>query len=144
MASQTEQFYQQDSSTVLKAMQSTETGLTAQQVSERLNQYGPNKLVAKRRTTLIEKFLAQFKDLMIIILLIAAVIAGIAGERADAIIILTVVILNAIFGVFQEAKAENAIDSLKQMAAPMATVIRDGHETRVNSAEIVPGGTLYY
>lgn len=139
MASQTEQFYQQDSSTVLKAMQSTETGLTDQQVSERLNQYGPNKLVAKRRTTLIEKFLAQFKDLMIIILLIAAVIAGIAGERADAIIILTVVILNAIFGVFQEAKAENAIDSLKQMAAPMATVIRDGHETRVNSAEIVPG-----
>lgn len=139
MAHQTEQFYQQDSSTVLKAMQSSETGLTDNQVSERLNKYGPNRLVAKRRTTLLEKFIAQFKDLMIIILLVAAVVAGIAGERADAIIILTVVILNAIFGVFQEAKAENAIDSLKQMAAPMATVLRSGREQRVNSADIVPG-----
>ena len=142
MADQTEQFYQQDSTTVLKEMRSDAQGLTTKQAAERLEQFGPNQLKAKRRTTLLEKFISQFKDLMIIILLIAALIAGIAGERADAIIILTVVVLNAVFGVFQEAKAENAIDSLKQMAAPLATVLRDGREQQIKSEQIVPGDVV--
>ncbi len=76
---------------------------------------------------------------MIIILIVAAVIAGFAGETVDAVIILAVVILNAIFGVFQESKAENAIDSLKEMSAPMATVLRNNQSKSVKSEDIVPG-----
>lgn len=133
------QYYQQDSDTVLTELNTTRQGLTTEAAKQRLAQMGPNQLVAKRKSTLLEKFISQFKDLMIIILLVAALVAGLAGERTDAIIILLVVVLNAVFGVFQEAKAENAIDSLKQMASPMATVLRDGNEIQIKSTNIVPG-----
>lgn len=139
MKQQAELFYQQSAEAVMKRMKANPNGLTDQDVAKRREQFGYNRLQAKRRTTLFEKFIAQFKDLMIIILIIAAVIAGIAGEHIDAAIIIAVVILNAIFGVFQESKAENAIDSLKQMSAPMATVMRNDRQTTVKSEEIVPG-----
>lgn len=132
-------FYQQSVDEVMNQMQADPKGLSDQQVAQRREQFGFNRLQAKRRTTIFEKFLAQFKDLMIIILIVAAIIAGIAGEHVDAAIILAVVILNAVFGVFQESKAENAIDSLKEMSAPMATVLRNGRQTTVKSDEIVPG-----
>ena len=76
----------------------------------------------KKHSTLLEKFVAQFKDLMIIILMIAALISMLAGEVSDSIIIFIVVFLNAVFGVFQETKAENAIDSLKEMTTPFSRV----------------------
>lgn len=139
MKQQAELFYQQSAEAVMKRMKANPNGLTDQDVAKRREQFGYNRLQAKRRTTLFEKFIAQFKDLMIIILIIAAVIAGIAGEHIDAAIIIAVVILNAVFGVFQESKAENAIDSLKQMSAPMATVMRNDRQTTVKSEEIVPG-----
>lgn len=139
MKEQKKVFYQQSVDEVMNQMQADPKGLSDQQVAQRREQFGFNRLQAKRRTTIFEKFLAQFKDLMIIILIIAAIIAGIAGEHVDAAIILAVVILNAVFGVFQESKAENAIDSLKEMSAPMATVLRNGRQTTVKSDEIVPG-----
>ncbi len=139
MKEQKKVFYQQSVDEVMNQMQADPKGLSDQQVAQRREQFGFNRLQAKRRTTIFEKFLAQFKDLMIIILIIAAIIAGIAGEHVDAAIILAVVILNAVFGVFQESKAENAIDSLKEMSAPMATVLRNGRQTTVKSEEIVPG-----
>lgn len=139
MKQQGKLFYQQSVNDVMQQMKANPEGLSDQSVEQRRAQFGYNRLQAKRRTTLFEKFIAQFKDLMIIILIIAAIIAGIAGEHIDAAIIIAVVILNAVFGVFQESKAENAIDSLKQMSAPMATVLRNGRETTVKSEEIVPG-----
>ena len=139
MKQEQKQFYQRTVDDVMSQMKANPHGLTDQEVRDRREQFGPNKLTSKRRTTIIEKFFAQFKDLMIIILIIAAIIAGFAGETVDAIIILAVVILNAIFGVFQESKAENAIDSLKEMSAPMATVLRNGESQSVKSEDIVPG-----
>lgn len=139
MAENKQHFYQQSVDQVMKQMDSSSKGLSDSEVKKRQDEYGLNKLQATRKTTLLEKFLAQFKDLMIIILIVAAIIAGIAGEHVDAVIILAVVILNAVFGVFQESKAENAIDSLKKMAAPMATVLRNGVSESVKSEDIVPG-----
>ncbi|GAY72587.1 calcium-transporting ATPase [Lentilactobacillus kosonis] len=139
MAETKKTIYQLSVDDVLSKVSATKDGLSTKQVSDRRAEFGPNQLVAQKRTTILQKFLAQFKDLMIIILIIAAIIAGIAGEHIDAIIIIAVVILNAIFGVFQESKAENAIDSLKEMSAPMATVLRDGQTQSVKSEDIVPG-----
>ncbi|KRK90109.1 calcium-translocating P-type ATPase, PMCA-type [Lentilactobacillus sunkii] len=139
MTQEKKMFYQRTVDDVMSQMKSHPTGLSDQEVSDRRQQFGANKLTSKRRTTLIEKFIAQFKDLMIIILIVAALIAGFTGETVDAIIILAVVILNAVFGVFQESKAENAIDSLKEMSAPMATVLRNNQSKSVKSEEIVPG-----
>lgn len=132
-------FYQRTVDDVMSQMKAHPTGLSEQEVKDRREQFGANRLTSKRRTTLIEKFISQFKDLMIIILIIAAIIAGFAGETVDAAIILAVVILNAVFGVFQESKAENAIDSLKEMSAPMATVLRNNQPMSIKSEDIVPG-----
>ncbi|MGF2384254.1 calcium-translocating P-type ATPase, PMCA-type [Lentilactobacillus otakiensis] len=139
MTQERKMFYQRTVDDVMSQMKAHPTGLSDQEVRDRREQFGANKLTSKRRTTLIEKFISQFKDLMIIILIIAAIIAGFAGETVDAVIILAVVILNAIFGVFQESKAENAIDSLKEMSAPMATVLRNNQSISVKSEDIVPG-----
>ncbi|KRL62348.1 ATPase P [Lentilactobacillus parakefiri DSM 10551] len=132
-------FYQRTVDDVMSQMKAHPSGLSDQEVKDRREQFGANRLTSKRRTTLIEKFISQFKDLMIIILIIAAIIAGFAGETVDAAIILAVVILNAVFGVFQESKAENAIDSLKEMSAPMATVLRNNQSMSIKSEDIVPG-----
>ncbi|MCT3544715.1 calcium-translocating P-type ATPase, PMCA-type [Lentilactobacillus buchneri] len=139
MTQEKKMFYQRTVDDVMSQMKAHPTGLSDQEVKDRREQFGANRLTSKRRTTLIEKFISQFKDLMIIILIIAAIIAGFAGETVDAAIILAVVILNAVFGVFQESKAENAIDSLKEMSAPMATVLRNNQPMSIKSEDIVPG-----
>jgi Ca2+-transporting ATPase len=117
-------------------------GLTAAEAQRRLEKYGHNELATKGKTTLLQKFLAQFKDLMIIVLLVAALISVFVGEGVDALIILLVVVLNAIFGVFQESKAEEAIDALKSLAAPQAKVERDGQIQQIQSTELVPGDVV--
>ena len=123
---------------------SPDQGLSSQEAQSRIEQYGKNELNQEKQSTLLMKFIDQFKDFMIIVLLIAAGISaavGIAeGEGvADAVIILIVVILNAIMGVFQESKAEEAINALKSMSSPEATVRRDGEFKTVNSPDLVPG-----
>lgn len=123
---------------ILTKYQSQADGLTQVEVTKRQAQ-GKNTLTAKQKTTLWQKFLAQFKDLMIIILLVAALVSAFAGEVADAIIIFIVVILNAIFGVFQEAKAENAIAALQKMTSPTSRVKRDGQVQHIASADLVVG-----
>ena len=113
-------FYTQSVEEVLSGLNSGTEGLTSQQAKERLEQYGPNKLKEGKKPSLIQRFFAQLKDPMLIILLIAAAVSALTGmisgenEWAEVIIILTVVLLNAILGVFQESKAEAAIEALNK------------------------------
>ncbi|WP_137625289.1 cation-translocating P-type ATPase [Lactiplantibacillus pingfangensis] len=131
--------YQQPLATIYQDLKANEQGLQQTEASQRLEQYGHNALNQQKTTSMLQKFLAQFKDFMIIVLLVAALIAAFTGEVVDAVIILLVVVLNAVFGVFQESKAEEAINALKEMAAPDATVLRDGTFKTVKSDELVPG-----
>ena len=125
-------FYTQSPEEVLQAMEVSEQGLTSSQAQQRLADYGRNELEEGEKKTLLMKFIEQFKDLMIIILLVAAILSVVTSggeDIADAVIILAVVIINAIFGVYQEGKAEEAIAALKSMSSPAARVLRDGHVT---------------
>lgn len=135
-------FYTQSKESVLEAVEASKKGLTTEQASQRLSEFGRNELDEGEKKTLIQKFLDQFKDLMIIILLVAAglsvVTEGMHG-LTDAIIILVVVVLNAAFGVYQEGQAEAAIEALKSMSSPLARVRRDGHVSEVDSKKLVPG-----
>lgn len=132
-------FYNQPIEQVFDDVGTRASGLTDQEVQAKRAKFGANELEQKKQTTLLEKFIDQFKDLMIIVLMVAALIAAFSGELVDAVIIMLVVILNAIFGVFQETKAESAINALKEMSAPDAHVRRDHQVITVKSDDLVPG-----
>lgn len=137
-----ELYYTQAKDQVLSSLETSQDGLTKAQANERLATYGRNELDEGEKRSLFMKFLDQFKDLMIIILLVAAALSVITEGMhglTDAIIILAVVVLNAAFGVYQEGQAEAAIDALKSMSSPLARVRRDGHVIEVDSKELVPG-----
>ena len=135
-------YYTQSEEAVLSQLETSLEGLTTQEAQSRLEQYGRNELDEGEKKSLFMKFLDQFKDLMIIILIIAALLSvateGMHG-LTDAIIILAVVILNAAFGVYQEGQAEAAIEALKSMSSPLARVRRNGHVIEMDSKELVPG-----
>ena len=117
-------------------------GLSEQEVKIRLKEHGPNSFITKKKKPLIISFLEEFTDLMVIILIIAALIAGIAGEKTDAGVILFIVILNATIGFFQKYKAEKALEALKSMLAPHARVIRDGETMEIPASNLVPGDII--
>ncbi len=124
-------------------------GLTAAQAAERLAEFGPNKLSEKKKKTNFQRFLEQFKDVMIIILLAAAAVsfavACVEGEPMEFFepaLILLIVVLNAIMGVVQESRAEKALDALKNLSAPRARVLRDGAEQVIDAAALVPGDII--
>lgn len=132
--------YNQEAQTILTELNTDgQRGLSQEEAARRLADNGPNQLKEAASTSLFQKFVNQFKDLMIAILLIAAIVAGFTGEMVDACFILAIVIINAVFGVFQEAKAEDAINALKEMATPNANVIRDGKDVSVKSTDLVVG-----
>lgn len=137
-----EQFYRQTTLQVLERLHATPQGLLTTEAMEQLQKNGPNELPQGKKITLWQRIIAQFKDLMILILMAAAVVAAFAGELSDAIIILLVVVLNAAFGVFQETKAENAIDALQKMSTPTTRVRRDGQITQLSSKELVVGDVI--
>jgi Ca2+-transporting ATPase len=116
-----------------------DNGLSAAEAQQRLQEYGPNRLQEASRASLIHLFINQFRDLMIQVLLAAAVIAVFLGEPQDAIAILVIVVLNALIGVVQQYRAENAMAALREMAAPAAQVLRDGYYQTLPAAELVPG-----
>lgn len=118
---------------------STINGLTAEQAALKLAEYGLNELEEKKKKPAWLLFLLQFTDFMILVLIAAAIIAGIAGDLTDTIIILVIVILNAIVGFVQEYRAEKAMEALKKIAAFQANVIRSGKPYTVNASELVPG-----
>ncbi|MCK3937110.1 HAD-IC family P-type ATPase, partial [Streptococcus suis] len=135
-------FYTQSEEQVLSSMGSSLDGLSSDEASKRLADYGRNELDEGEKRTLLAKFLDQFKDLMIIILIAAAILTVITeGSHGltDAIIILAVVVLNAAFGVYQEGQAEAAIEALKNMSSPVARALRDNHVVEVDSKDLVPG-----
>lgn len=114
-------------------------GLSSAEAAGRLEKHGPNQLKGKPKKSMIALFFAQLKDMLIYVLLGAAVITVIVGEYMDAVIILAVVLLNAAIGVFQEHKAEKAIEALQQMTTPRSLVRRDGDIREIDSVDIVPG-----
>ena len=121
-----------------------EIGLNKEEALERFNKYGPNALKEKKKTPLIVRFLEQFKDFMVIILLIAAVVSVVINpeEWVESLIILIVVLINAILGTWQESKAEKSLEALKKLSTPHAKVLRDGVIQSINSTEIVPGDVV--
>ena len=133
---------------VLADVGSTAEGLSALQAQERLETYGPNKLKEAEKPTLLQRFLTQLKDPMLIILLVAAAVSAVTGmlahenEWAEVIIILAVVLLNAILGVIQESKAEAAIEALQTMTAATCKVLRDGKMVILPSTQLVPGDVV--
>ena len=126
----------------LRALDSNESGLNAAEAKTRLARFGPNALKAKRKQSALAMFFDQFKDFLIIVLIIAAVISAFLGETLDAAAILAIVLLNAVIGFAQEYRAEKAIEALKKLAAPKARVLRDGKEERIDAAELVPGDVI--
>ncbi len=144
------QFFCQTKDTVLELLNSNETkGLSSNQVSELKEKYGLNKLKEKKKKTNLQRFFEQFKDVMILILIIAAIISfviacaeGDPKEFFEPALILLIVILNAVMGVMQESKAEKALDALKNMSAPHARVIRNGEEKIIDACELVPGDII--
>lgn len=146
MQQQEKPVYLQSVEDVFKGVQSSPSGLSSKEAAERLEKYGANTLQEGKKKSLLEKFVDQFKDFMILVLLVAAVVSMFAHsgdpDPTDAIIILAVVLLNAVLGVFQESKAEEAIEALKKMASPVASVLRDGHVEHIKGEDIVVGDVV--
>ncbi|SFA85377.1 calcium-translocating P-type ATPase, PMCA-type [Clostridium frigidicarnis] len=117
-------------------------GLTSEEAKKRLEKYGENKLEAKKGKTIAQMFFAQLKDTMIYILLGAAGISVLMKDYNEAIIILLVIMLNAVIGVAQEAKAEKALDALKKLSTPKALIVRDGSIIEIQSEHVVPGDVV--
>lgn len=126
-----------------------ERGLRQEEIEKRKERYGTNEIVESKKTNIFVKFLNQFKDFMIIILIIAAIISAVlsyvqkTNEYVDSIIIVAIVVLNAIMGVVQESKAEKSLDALKKMSAPTCKVKRNGEIATMASSELVPGDIVY-
>lgn len=133
-------WYKKSKNEILKELDVDEkNGLSSNEALRRLEKYGKNKLVTKKKKTLFKQFLSQLKDVMIYILIIAAIISAFLGEISDALIILLVIVINAVIGVVQESKAEKALDALKELSTPKALVKRDGSLKEILSEDIVPG-----
>ncbi|MFZ6017214.1 MAG: cation-translocating P-type ATPase [Nitrospirota bacterium] len=132
-------WHQKKSDDILAELGTNLQGLSSGEAQKRLKEYGLNELKEKKKKTPFMMFLDQFKDFMILVLIAAAIISGIIGKPSDTIAIVVIVVLNAIIGFVQEYRAEKAMSALKKMAAPSATVIRNGAPENISASELVPG-----
>ena len=132
-------FYDRTPDQTLAALDSARTGLSGAEAAARLTKYGPNALAEGSKKSVVQVFFEQFKDLLVVILIAAAVISMLSGNAESTIVIFAVLILNAVLGTVQHIKAEKSLQSLKAMSSPSARVIRGGARMVVPSAEIVPG-----
>lgn len=136
------EFYQQTSEEVLKAMSTTEEGITSERAAALLEEHGRNVLAEGKKKSIFRVFLEQFCDLLVIILIIAAIVSMFSGNTESTIVIIAVIVMNAILGTVQHQKAEKSLESLKKLSSPNAKVIRDGQKKEVLAQEIVPGDIL--
>ena len=114
-------------------------GLTSEEAAKLLEQFGKNEIISGHKIRPLEIFISQFKSFLILILFIAAILASLAGEKLDTIVIIVIIVLNSIFGFIQEYRAEKAIAALKHMVVTRVRVIRDGKEIEINTVDLVPG-----
>lgn len=140
-------YYLENVKDVLKTVKSSEEGLTYSEARQRLEKDGKNKLTESPKDSLIKRFLEQLGEPMTVILIAAAVVSGITSAYAhesfaDVFIILAVVLINAVLGVYQEHKAEKAIDALQKMTAAMSKVLREGSVTQVKSEDLAVGDVV--
>ncbi|WP_283112164.1 cation-translocating P-type ATPase [Lactobacillus gallinarum] len=136
------QYYLQTKAKVLEELKTGSGGLSSQQAKDNLTKYGKNALIEGKKKTTLQVFLEQFKDLMVIILIIAAVISAFTGELESTLVIIAVLILNAILGTVQHIKAEKSLESLKSLSSPSAKVLRDGKKIEIDSKDVVPGDIM--
>ncbi|MCD8222800.1 MAG: cation-translocating P-type ATPase [Clostridiales bacterium] len=128
---------------VLEELRSSENGLTEAQAQERLRKEGENRIIEGARKRIWQVFLAQFEDLLVLILIGAAVVSAATGDAESTAVILAVITLNAALGTIQHEKAQKSLDSLKKLTSPMARVLRDGRECEIDSSQVVPGDILF-
>lgn len=132
-------FHTKDKEETIHILRSRNEGLKNSEIKERQQIFGTNKLIEEKKKTLLGRFIQQFKNLMVIILIIAAIVSGLMGEWTDSIIILAVILINAILGVIQESKAEKSLENLKKMSSPNVKVKREGIIKEIITEELVPG-----
>ena len=135
-------FYLQTKAEALEEFKTTSDGLTTKQAEENLAKYGKNALVEGKKKTAFQVFLEQFKDLMVIILIIAAVISAFTGDLESTLVIIAVLILNAVLGTVQHIRAEKSLESLKSLSSPSAKVLRNGEKVEIDSKDVVPGDIM--
>ncbi len=133
------QWHHKDVDRIFSELKTSPRGLSSDEAAARLKQFGPNILIEKKKKSPFIMFLYQFRDFMILVLIVAAVISGFIGELSDTIAIVVIVVINAVIGFVQEYRAEKAMEALKKMAAPTATVLRDGQPGTEPASELVPG-----
>ena len=137
-----EKFWQKKPEDLLKQFDSKREGLTAEEAAARLEKYGENRLREAKKKSVPRIFLEQFADLLVIILIIAAIISMMSGNVESTIVIFVVLLINAALGTVQTVKAEKSLEALKRMSSPQAKVLRDGAAVQIDSVEVVPGDIL--
>jgi Ca2+-transporting ATPase len=135
-------WYAMQAAEALKALETTPEGLSRTEAARRLEKYGPNLLKEEEKISPWEIFIGQFKNFLILLLLVATVLSLFLGETLDAIVIFAIVVASALLGFYQEYRAERAMEALKAMSSPTATVLRDGEEAEIASAGVVPGDIM--
>ncbi len=136
------EIYQLDVKEALKQLETGENGISDEEALQRQQKYGCNELAEAKKASQLQLLLEQFKSALIVVLLAATVVSALLGEALDAIVIFSIVLLNAFLGFYQERKAERALDALKRIAAPQATVIRNGAQKLIPAHELVPGDII--
>ena len=136
-------YYQLSQNEVRREVNGKEEALTSSEVQQNQEKYGLNELVEGKKKSTIQIFLEQFKDFLVIILIVAAVVSGILGDAESAIVILLVITINAILGTVQTVKAEQSLNSLKELSAPLAKVLRDGNVIQIPSKEVTIGDEVF-
>ena len=132
------EWYQISTEDVMENMETTRNGLHEEEVKKRREVYGENVLAEGKKKTMLQVFLGQFADLLVVILIIAAAISAFSGNMESTLVILVVIVLNAVLGTVQYKKAEKSLDSLKSLSSPNAKVLRAGEKQEIPAREVVP------
>ncbi len=136
------EYFNRMSDDIMKELGVKESGITSTEAEKRQDQYGKNALSEGKKQTVFGVFFSQFRDLLIIILIIAAIISAVSGQAESTIVILSVIVLNAILGTVQYFKAEKSLESLKKLSSPHVKVLRDGIKAEINAEDVVPGDIM--